>query len=62
MGKVTVVKGSKVIDSFLQSGHVTFDLYWPVRLSTTIDWFLWIYASQLSFATILSSRPLDSTV
>jgi hypothetical protein len=37
IGRVTVIKGSKVIDYFLQSGHVTLDLYCPVIKSVIID-------------------------
>jgi hypothetical protein len=37
IGNDTVVKGSKVIDSRLQVGHMTLDLYWPVNKSTIID-------------------------
>lgn len=37
MGKVTVINGSNVIDYFLQSGQVTFDLYWPTIVSVIID-------------------------
>lgn len=42
MGRVSVKKGSKVIDSFPQSGQMTFDLYCPIMLSLMIDWFLLI--------------------
>jgi len=35
-----VMKGSKVIDSLLQVGQVTFDLYCPVIRSVMTDWFL----------------------
>mgnify|MGYP003705284337 CR=1 FL=1 len=41
IGRDTVVKGSKVIDSLSQSGQTTLDLYCPVIKSTIIDWFLW---------------------
>jgi len=34
---VTVIKGSKVIDSLLQVGQVTLDLYCPVIKSVIID-------------------------
>lgn len=37
MGRVTVMKGSKVIDSLLQVGQVTLDLYWPVIRSVMMD-------------------------
>ncbi len=37
IGRDTVVKGSNVIDSSLQVGQITFDLYCPVIKSTIID-------------------------
>jgi hypothetical protein len=31
--RVTLRKGSKVMETFLQSGHMIFDLYWPANKS-----------------------------
>jgi hypothetical protein len=42
IGNVTVMKGSKVIDYFRQSGQITLDLYWPAIVSVITDWFLLI--------------------
>lgn len=64
MGRVTVMKGSNVIDYLLQVGQVTFDLYWPVIRSVITDWLRLMWAIQLSVATSLSGRELlsiDST-
>jgi hypothetical protein len=61
IGSVIVIKGSNVIDYFLQSGQVTLDLYWPVIKSVIIDWFLLIWVIQLYSATIWSLLPLLST-
>jgi hypothetical protein len=52
------MKGSKVIDSLLQAGQVTLDLYWPVIKSVIIDWLRLIWAIQLSRATSLSGLLL----
>lgn len=61
IGRVTVMNGSKVIDYLLQVGQVTFDLYWPVIRSVMTDWFLLIWATQLSVETSLSGLLLLST-
>lgn len=61
IGRDTVVKGSNVIDSSLQEGQITFDLYCPVIKSTIIDWFLCVWATQLSNATYSSFLLLLST-
>lgn len=55
------MKGSKVIDYFPQSGHVTFDLYCPVIKSVMMDWFLLMCAIQLFKETTLSLSLLLST-
>lgn len=53
-----MINGSNVIEVLWQSGHVTFDLYCPVIISVIIDWFLFVWTIQLSYATMLSSLLL----
>lgn len=59
--KLTVVKGSKVVDLCWQSGHVTIDRYWPDIRSVTIDWFLFKWAAQLYLASSTSDLLSSST-
>ncbi len=38
MGRVTVMKGSKVVDLWSHYGQVTIERYWPDIRSVIIDW------------------------
>jgi len=54
------MKGSKVIESFSQSGHLTVLLNYPCIRSTIIDWFLFKWFYHESSASFSSSKPSDS--
>ena len=46
IGNDIVTKGSKVIDTKLQSGHSTLDLNYPVKRSIIFESFLFLWLSQ----------------